>query len=250
MATAIIVQARVGSTRFKNKMTTPFHNGRGLLHYLLNRLIKSGLNIPVILAIPDSDDNDVLEEIGKNLNLVVYRGSETDVLSRFTEAAEANKADRIIRVCADNPFLDLQFLKILINTLHSTKADYVSFCLHDGTPTIKTHYGFWAEAVNTKALKKVTELTEAPEYLEHVTNYIYTHPGTFEISLLPVDPKIEQSSWARFTVDTENDFKLAKSIANQLPPNEEFDAFRLIELVGENPEIKRTMKMEIHKNKK
>ena len=250
MDNAIIIQARVGSTRFPNKMTIPFHNGKGMLHFLLSRMVKAGLPAPIILAIPDSPANDVLEEIGTQLNINVFRGSENDVLQRFIDAATLHKATRIIRVCADNPFLDTQSLINLIDTLKNDPSDYISYCLTDGTPTIKTHYGFWAEAVRLNALKTVAGLTDEKLYREHVTNYIYAHPKAFTRSCLRLDPAIEANPWARFTVDTAQDFENMKNLAADLPTSSTLSPIQLINHIANFPGIKTSMQAEINKNQK
>ena len=48
--------------------------------------------------------------------------------------------------------------------------DYISFDI-DGTPSIKTHFGFWGEFVTLDALKRVIGFTDDLLYREHVTNY-------------------------------------------------------------------------------
>lgn len=40
-------------------------------------------------------------------------GEWNNVLSRFIEAAEKFKTDKIIRICADNPLLDMDSLSYL-----------------------------------------------------------------------------------------------------------------------------------------
>ena len=250
MATAVIVQARVGSTRFPNKMTLPFYAKAGMLHYLLRRMVNANLPAPIILAIPDSSENDILGKIGSELGLKIFRGSEDDVLQRFIAAATHYNASRIIRVCADNPFLDIHSITTLIETLESDDTDYISFCLANGTPTIKTHYGFWAEAVKLSALKSVAKETNEKLFCEHVTNYIYSHPEKYTRRCLTLDPIIEANPWARFTVDTQTDFETMSHLATHLPPHTEITPAELIKTVAAKPEIKNSMEQEIRKNQK
>lgn len=256
MATAIIIQARVGSTRFPNKMTIPFYQEKGMLHYLLTRLKKAELPVRIILAIPDSLPNDNLQTIASDLDIPVFRGSEENVLFRFIRAAETHHVNNIIRVCADNPFLDTHSLKALIDAFAKTDADYIPFCLSDNTPTIKTHFGFWAEGVLLSTLKTIARNTNKKIYLEHVTNYIYTvqsgHALTpsFHIHPLYIDRTLEIQSWARFTVDTKNDFETMKTLATSLAPFPLSTPQQIINQVAADQAIRTSMQSEIDKNKK
>ena len=248
--TAIIVQARMGSTRFPNKMTVPFFEGSGMLAYLLRRLLNSNISVPVILAIPSSEPNKILKQIAIDHGINYHCGNETDVLQRFIDAAEAYQIERIIRVCADNPFLDTRYLKELIEAFAYSDADYLSYRLDDGTPTIKSHFGFWAEAVTLNTLKKVCSLTDETFFHEHVTNYIYSHPDEFRLEFLKADPEIVQNRWARFTVDTEGDFNRMKALAQKIGYSANAQANDLIKRVAESPPIRKAMETEIRKNQK
>lgn len=250
MTTAVIVQARVGSTRLPEKMIRPFYGDMGLLEYLLRRLVNASLGAPIILAIPESGENDVLAEVGRKVGVKVGRGSEEDVLLRFIEVAEEYDCNRMIRVCADNPFLDIGYLKRTIVDFPASGTDYYSFKLKDGTPTIRSHFGFWAEGITLEALKKSSELTEESVYREHVTNFIYTHPEKFKIRLSPIPPEIEKHSWVRLTIDTAADFENLKRLAEGFPPENDFDALEIVNAAIDRPELRESMRREIEKNQK
>lgn len=212
---AIIIQARMGSTRLPEKMIMPFYGDLTILDCLIQRIKETVDNIPIVLATTKNINDDRIEDIGINNNIFVYRGSEEDVLLRFIEAANMIKADSIIRICADNPFLSMNFLKILIKNIESKSIDYLSFCTSNGVPTIKTHYGLWTEFVKLDALNKIQELTDDMKYHEHVTNYIYDHSDKFNLKLIPIDINIEKKEF-RLTVDTEEDFFLSKKLYKKL----------------------------------
>lgn len=247
--TGVIVQARMGSTRFKNKMTNPFYENEGMLYFLLSRLKQTGIDAKLVLAIPDTKENDVLESIGKRLHIAIYRGSENDVLQRFIGAAKEFQIENIVRVCADNPFLDTDSIKILFALLSESNTDYISFCLSDHTPTIKTHYGFWPEAVRLSALERVAESTIENLYREHVTNYIYTHPQQFTRHCIFIDPEIERAS-LRFTVDTQTDFESMQVLAQHFSKGQAITPGQVIHASNQYPEICKLMLMEIEKNRK
>lgn len=99
---AVIVQARLTSRRFPNKVLANL-KGRPLLDHMIENLSK--LPFEVIFAIPDTPTNDVLETWLLDHNQKVFRGTENDVLARFYQCATLNKIKTIIRVCADTPLI-------------------------------------------------------------------------------------------------------------------------------------------------
>ena len=154
----IIIQARTGSTRLPQKMILPFYENEGIFSLILKRLTSIINKNNIILATSTNENNDVLIDIAKSYGVNYFRGSENDVLQRFIDAADEFNANKIIRVCADNPFLDLEFLNFLLDNFEKSDYDYMSFMTSKGCPTIKTHYGFWAEAVTLNALKKCRDV--------------------------------------------------------------------------------------------
>lgn len=212
-----IVQARLGSTRLPNKILLPFLGQDCILDLLVKKLLSISSN--VIVATSTDCKNDPLEKKAIEYGVHCFRGSENDVLQRFIDAANYYSANRIIRVCSDNPFLDVNAIKKLISYVNDEDVyDYVSFRVN-GNPSIKTHYGFWTEYVTLEALKKVSSLTCDSLYHEHVTNFIYTHPEQFNISWLPVSRLVEAREQVRLTIDTEADFESAKCIYKDLCTN-------------------------------
>jgi spore coat polysaccharide biosynthesis protein SpsF len=245
----IIIQARLGSTRYAKKMIIPFYAQKGLLEVLLNRLVSADLGVPLVLAIPDTNENEVLAALASKYDIDVYRGDEENVLSRFIGAAEKNRIDKIIRVCADNPLLDLEDLRSMIRAFSNSNADYLCYSKKDGTPTIKTHYGFWAEGVTTNTLRKVSASARFREYIEHVTNYIYNHPDSFKIDRIYIDEDLDDAQWLRCTVDTEVDFENASMIYGQLG-EDNISGLEVLEFSKERPDLISDMKSQISGNTK
>lgn len=256
MSLKIIIQARTGSTRLPNKMLMPFYGEKGILEILINRLTSS---LPqymhdIVVATTESEGDDKIEALCNKLNVNCYRGSEEDVLSRFIEAAKFYNADKIIRICADNVFLDMTQLEYLITGFLSNDCDYASFIAKDGTPSIKTHYGFWTEGVRLEALKKVQAMTSEKLFHEHVTNYIYTNPENFRLAFTPIsntDKRIDDLSNIRLTIDTEKDFNISRQIYKYLSENNiPIDTSNIIDYLEEHKEIYLIMEEIINANKK
>ena len=111
---AIIIQARMNSTRLPNKVLAKL-NGKSLFEFLVTRLKKGTLVNEIILATTNNPIDDPLYKKGKELNLNIVRGSEDDVLGRFFEASKVTDANVFIRITADCPFIDQFLIKDLIN---------------------------------------------------------------------------------------------------------------------------------------
>lgn len=252
----VIVQARTGSTRLPNKMLIPFHNNESVLQIILSRLLTAlghhADRLVVATTVCDSDKGIV--DLCNNIGVKVFRGNEHDVLDRFIQAAHTYSADRIIRVCADNVFLDMASFLYLYDLMTSTQADYESFRTLDGTPSIRTHYGFWTEGVTTSALEKVASMTDEPIYHEHVTNFIYTNPDTFKVSLTPVQqliPEVELHRDLRLTLDTADDFKIQQQLYAYLHDNGlDITPSEIFRYLDANPELYCVMKKNIEANSK
>ena len=247
----VIIQARTGSTRLPQKMILPFYEENGIFSLILKRLTSAINKEDIILATSTNVNNDVLENIAKNNGVNCFRGSENDVLQRFIDAANEFNAKKIIRVCADNPFLDLEFLNFLLDNFKKSDYDYMSFMTSNGTPTIKTHYGFWAEAVTLNALKKVKSMTDENLYHEHVTNFIYANPNDFNIKFFNIPEEIDSHDDIRLTIDTKIDFYTQKEIFNIIyKKNPSFNSSDVVAFLNENQKYMKIMRDEILKNQK
>ncbi len=247
---AILVQARVGSSRLPNKIILPFYNDNSLLNLLFCKL-SSNFNVPIILATTINPLDDPLEKLAKQSDILVNRGSENNVIERFVESAEKFNVDTIVRICSDNPFLSVKYLNELISNWNDS-LDYLSFAMKDGTPSILTHYGFWAEMVSLKALQKADEILSATDaHREHVTSYIYTNPKIFKTNFLNIPDSIQKHNNIRLTLDTKNDFEVQKEIYSALfHKKTNFDVEEIIKYLEENSSLFEKMKTEIIKNSK
>ncbi len=106
------------------------------------------------------------------------------------------------------------------------------------------------EGVTLSALKRIQSLTSDRLYIEHVTNFIYSHPDLFKIHLEQINSLIEQNN-LRLTIDTYNDFKLVKEIYSKLlSENIKITALNTSEFVSQNNEWLEIMQNEINQNKK
>jgi spore coat polysaccharide biosynthesis protein SpsF len=242
--TGIIIQARTSSTRLPKKIILEIEKRTTFLDVLLNRLSTLKKRLPIILATSNLEVDDVLENYSKKHQISIFRGSEQNVLDRFIKCAEEHKLSSIIRICSDNPFIDIESV---LNIYKNYKGeDYLSYKINE-LPAILTHYGFFCEIVSLSALKKVA-LQNSTNCIEHVTNCIYNKPNKFNVRL--INKSIENKS-IRCTLDTKEDFEnLKKLYFNIVKEKPGICYLEIIKYIEKEESITKSMKKIIKENSK
>lgn len=220
MKISFIIQARMGSSRLPNKVLLPFYNDKCILELLIEKISKIP-NSEIIVATSDNPKDEIIADFCNKRHINYFQGSENDVLQRYIDAAEAFGSNKIIRVCSDNPFLELKSIQQLVNKATKSSADYISFKVNM-KPSIKTHFGFWTEYVTLEALRKIKSLTSENIFHEHVTNFIYTHPELFSIEWIDGTCCLQGREDIRLTCDTIEDFNNSQAIYQDLCKNNPF----------------------------
>ena len=164
----IIIQARLGSSRFSNKVLSEI-DGKKLIDIVLDECLVTGLK--TIVAIPHND-NELYEHLygfqgGKT---IVFRGSENDVISRFYHCAKWADIDPIIRVCAD---------------AKNIKADLILQQYHNYAKYKHIVYGNFCEVFSFNELEHYYYNDKRPITREHVSmGMIQDMTVDYEIDLI------------------------------------------------------------------
>lgn len=213
----IVVQARKGSTRLPGKVTLNFYDDQCILDLIIDKFSDPYFDsYTKILATSNSNLDLSLKSYCRN-SFQFFVGSEDDVLERFINAGDKYNLTHIVRICADNPLLNVMNIKVLIDQLFMRYAlnesvDYLSFKTGSGLPTIKSHLGLFVEIVSVEALRKASMATNKQLYHEHVTNFLYENVTEFEVVLLPAPEVIYNRYDIRLTIDDAVDFELMKDL--------------------------------------
>ena len=126
MSVIAIIQARMGSTRLPGKILKEV-NGNPLLFYQLERLKGSKLIDEIVIATTTKEQDNEIVTFCEQYGVSYYRGSETDVLSRYFNAAVKFNADTIVRLTSDCPIIDVEVVdKTIQYFLELDHCDYVS----------------------------------------------------------------------------------------------------------------------------
>jgi len=116
MKTAVIIQARLGSSRLPAKILLPLPTGRTVLEEVLQRCYQIPDVDRIVIATPEKDLDIISEYAVFVADLDGYAstieradyvgGSEHNVLARYYKAACRVNADTIMRITADCPLID------------------------------------------------------------------------------------------------------------------------------------------------
>jgi spore coat polysaccharide biosynthesis protein SpsF len=97
----LIIQARMGSNRLPGKSMMDLA-GAPLVGRILERVKRCNRLDDIVLAIPDTPQDRVLDQLGRDYGVPVFAGSENDLIERYYQAALESKADVVGRLPADN----------------------------------------------------------------------------------------------------------------------------------------------------
>jgi len=197
---AIVLQARMGSTRLPGKSLAPIA-GRTLLARVVERL-RVRADLPVVLATTTLLEDDLLCEEAERLEIAVLRGSADDVLGRYAFAASVLGVSAIVRATADNPAVDLDAPYRTLEILQRSGADYV---VDYGLPL-----GGTVEAIAVPALVRAAALATDASDREHVTPFLRRDARSRAVDSLP--PSALRRPDLRFTVDTADDLDYMRRV--------------------------------------
>ena len=231
MKTVVIVQARMGSSRFPGKILEKIGEHE-LLVFQYERLIKSEKADLIVVATTDNKLDDCVEELCIKFDIPCFRGSENDVLQRYRDAAEAYNADVIVRINSDCPFIDPVEVDRAITTWFDGQPniDYVANILEETFPV-----GMHIEVFSRAALERAASNTSEPDEREHVTPYIYRNPDLFHLHSIT---NSENLSHFRWTVDYPEDLDFVQKVTDALLlEKSNFGMWDIVRLLRKKPEL-------------
>ena len=162
----IIIQARLGSKRFPNKIIKKI-NKKTILEFLINRLKKIKFTNNIIIATSNKKNDKKIIKIAEKNNIDYYCGSENDVLDRYFCCAKKFDLTDIIRITSDCPFSDPLLINEMYIKYSNSNFDYLSNVIKPTFPD-----GLDVEFFNFKTLKKTWQLAKTLYEREHVTNFM------------------------------------------------------------------------------
>lgn len=204
MKHAIIIQARLTSTRFPKKVLFKL-SGKSLVEILYGRLNKFFESSQIIFAIPDTKENDELEKEIKNFATNIFRGPELDVLKRYYSCAKENSLTHITRITADCPMICGE---LIIRNINAFKCNDINYSSNTLTPTFPD--GLDCETFTFTALDEANQFATSEHDREHVTPFIKRNYKTYS-----VENDTDLSEY-RMTVDYTEDLEIIDNMVNEI----------------------------------
>jgi len=218
------------STRLPGKVMFNLSDHPVIWH-VFNRVNKSKLIDQVVIATSIESADDVIEEFCVSNKFSFFRGSEDDVLDRFSKAAEKFNADVVVRITADCPLIDPNIIDDVLQN-HITKKFDVSGLAGDFPD------GLDVEVFNLEALDIASKDSNLRSEREHIGQYFYKRPKQFKLGSLSV---FKDKGHYRWTLDEQKDYELIVKIYDYLYQKDKIfltnDIFALLEKYPELQEI-------------
>ncbi len=229
--TVAVIQARMGSSRFPEKTLKPL-GGRPVIDWVVRAARETRGVDQVVVATSNEPADRALVEYCKKNNIDCYAGDLNDVLKRVYQAALEYKADLVMRLTADCPFLDSNVCGMLVLQLKKMKVDYLSNAVNGSWPD-----GLDCEVMTFKALERAQIKAKLKTHREHVTQYILHHRHEFKVEefACPV-PGLGQERW---TLDHAEDLAFLEGIAQHLNSDKAPSFLQVLEVLEARPEIRK-----------
>lgn len=208
MTTAVIVQARLGSSRLPGKVLKPLAGGTVLQEVLRRCRAIPGAHL-VVCAVPEGKNDDPVAEEAQRCGAIVTRGSEADVLDRYLKAAREVAADVVMRVTSDCPLIDPEVCGAVLRLRAAESADYACNNLPPSFP-----HGLDCEAFTRHALELAWREGMASEDREHVTPWLRRAPTIRRGALVGPGGDCVHLRW---TLDFPEDYDFFKAVFAFMP---------------------------------
>jgi len=225
-----LLQARMGSTRLPGKVLKEI-NGTPIIQTLINRVSKAKCIDKIAVVTSTNPEDDALELFCNTHNILVFRGSDWDVLDRFYSAAKhfgAKEGDNIIRLTSDCPthhgstvdWVYEQFVKFGVDLFSNSNED----------PTFLED-GFDVEVVKFSVLEQAYQNAKLHSEREHVIPYV-KNSKKFTLGFR----KMNDNCNFKLSVDTPADFAFVEAIFSEFG-TQDFDIHDVVHLLESKPEL-------------
>ena len=227
MKVVAIIQARMGSSRLPGKVMMPVA-GLPMIEVLLKRLSRAETLDQIVIATSTDVRNKALSIHVKSLGYECIQGSEEDVLERYLQAAEASKADILVRITGDCPLVDPALVDQAVIEFKAAGVDYFTNC---SPPTFPD--GLDIEVFTYEALRQSALMTQTAYDHEHVTPFL-RESGHFKTASFANHEDL--SAW-RWTVDEAADIEVIRNIFTHFLPNVYFGWQEVADLQRTQPQL-------------
>src|SRR3990167_1201376 len=214
---AVLVQARMGSSRLPGKVLKPISGWPIVGHVLLRAHSIASAQLVALLTTTNEEDTELVKAATPWVTspLLIYRGHPTDVLNRYrmfvnwwnTTYTGTKRIQHIIRLTADNPAFDPALVDSLVALYQRGKYDYCAL--------LDFPDGMDCEIMKADALENAFRNAKLPSEREHVSPYIWKNKQEFRVEYLRPNLPVNVSRF-RWTVDEPEDYQVVKTMLEDL----------------------------------
>ncbi len=219
------IQARMSSSRLPGKVLADL-GGAPLIQRVYERTRAATLVDEVFVLTSDDPSDDELAAALEARAIPFRRGSLGDVRSRYLELAEETRAQHLVRVTGDCPFVAPEFIDLQVGALRALRADAIGVADEGGA--VEGTLGGQG-AFSTRALR-LSLASGDPRDAEHVASFflcqraallqteqievdeIYRRPGLRLQVDEPADLEFVRRVWAACDHEGDGLFPLARAI--------------------------------------
>lgn len=222
------IEARMTSTRLPGKVLKKCL-GKTMLELMIERVRQCETVNEIVIATTTNKTDDPIEQIARSANVHVYRGSESDVVGRVTEAHRYMKSDVVVQLTGDCPLIDPNVVDVLVRFYQMNHFDYV------GNVVIRSYpIGLDTQISSLSILEKSLELATSESDHEHLFYTIYQRPEMFRLFNM-IAPHELMWPELRLTLDTPEDLVLISTVFEALyPVNKTFTTLDIIQYLKAN----------------
>ena len=229
----LIIQARMSSTRLPGKSMMPL-SGKPLVFRMVERLKKSKKIGEIVIAIPDTPEDQVLIELAQELDVSSFKGSLLDVRDRYLKSAKQFNAEYVIRIPADNPIPDAKEIDKLIEFHLAKNPNGFSSNL---AQVNNSGYldGVGAEIFSTKLLEESIARSSSETVKEHVHRNFFDYATQTPVDAAwcsiasPIAPAEIRRPDIILDINTMDDYiKIKRIYDNLYPKNPNFTTVDVI----------------------
>ncbi len=209
MKYAVIMQARVGSTRLQGKVLKKLCD-KTVLEHDIERIRQSKLVDDIIIATTTNPNDEAIVQLADKCHCRCFRGSENDVLERYYLAAKEYNVEQIIRITSDCPLVDPYVIDDVIACYDKGDYDIITNVPNEWE-TMSYPRGLDLEIFSYEWLSRAYNEATSSYDREHVSPYIYDNAKKRYYYKYEKD-----YSQYRWTLDTKEDWELIEKIYEHL----------------------------------
>tara|TARA_A100001015_G_scaffold191004_1_gene212825 strand:+ start:2793 stop:3572 length:780 start_codon:yes stop_codon:yes gene_type:complete len=226
---AVFITARTASTRLPNKCLLKI-NDKTVIEHIIYRAKQIKNADKIILCTTTEKADDVLEKIGLQNEILVYRGSIKDKLQRWKEACESYAIENFVTFDADDLFCEPALNELALQQLNEEDVHFI----HSDNVVP----GAFTYAIKYKALKKVCSIKDTDD--TEMMWPFFMDTGLFKIRNLQVDNLIDYSSKRlRITLDYIEDFNFFREVFEKMEiTDNSISLIKIIKFLDKNPSLK------------